>query len=190
MAMTFEVPVSTVSRSRGQRSVLAVAGLSGLIVLGGLVAGWLAPRTPSPAAALPAQAAVVANGRTPSPQSVRLAPIPRIATASVARPMPALIDCHGMEIDRCERLIRAALRVLPADFPDVRDAGVWRSLVCNNDFDCPPAYLRESPAAGSVIVRFVDGSPGAAINVVDWRYGSAIRLGLRAWIARSIPIAD
>ena len=95
-----------------------------------------------------------------------------------------------METDRCHRLVRAALRVLPADLPDVRDAGVWRSLVCNDTFDCPPAYLRDSPPAGSVILRFVDRSPGAAVNVVDWRYGSAIRLGLRAWIARSMPTED
>ena len=86
--------------------------------------------------------------------------------------------------------MRAALRVLPADLPDVERAAVWQSLVCNSDFDCPPAYLRESAPAGSVVLAFSDGSPSVAVNVVDWRYGSGIRLGLRAWIARSAPAID
>ena len=44
--------------------------------------------------------------------------------------------------------------------------------------------------AGSVVLAFSDGSPSVAVNVVDWRYGSGIRLGLRAWIARSAPAVD
>ena len=104
--------------------------------------------------------------------------------------MPEQLRCHDVGARPCERLVRAALRVLPADLPDVERAAVWRSLVCNSTFDCPPAYLQDSPAAGSVILAFVDDSPSVAVNIVDWRYGSGIRLGLRAWIARSAPATD
>ena len=37
------------------------------------------------------------------------------------------------------------------------------------------------------LLRFEDGSPSVAVNVVDWRYGTGIRLGLRAWLVRSTP---
>ena len=104
---------------------------------------------------------------------------------------PGRIQCHDdCRPPECERVIRAALRVLPADLPDVSGAAVWRSLVCNDTFDCPPGYLRDSDAIGSVIMRFADDSPSVAVNVVDWRYGTSIRLGLRAWIARSARSVD
>jgi hypothetical protein len=137
------------------------------------------------AAATPHQIAAA-----PGSPDHRSSAIPKIATPSVARGLPERLRCHDVVRRSCERLVRAALRVLPADLPDVDRAAVWQSLVCNSTFDCPPAYLRDSPAAGSVILAFEDGSPSVAVNVVDWRYGSGIRLGLRAWIARSAPMTD
>ena len=169
-----------------------MAGLCAVIVIGAVVAAVLAPDLPAaPARALvPPGAPAVAGPRTDSSALRRLPPIPRIATASVARSLPERIACHDVDRGECERVVRAALRVLPADLPDVAAAAVWRSLVCNDTFDCPPAYLRDSDPIGSVIVRFADDSPAVSVNVVDWRYGSAIRLGLRAWIARSAPAID
>jgi hypothetical protein len=184
--VTFEVPVSAVSRSRGRRGAVAVAGLSVAIVLGGAVAGILVPqRRTAPG---PAAAAVVLPTSTPAGARVPL--IPRVTTASVARPLPGRIQCHDVGRRECERVVRAALRVLPAGLPDVSGATVWDSLTCNDDFDCPPDYLRDSAAIGSVVIRFADDSPSVSVNVVDWRYGTSIRLGLRAWIARSLPLAD
>ena len=58
---------------------------------------------------------------------------------------------------------------------------------CGDDLDCPQPYLDQSVPLGSVVVRFVDSSPRAAINVVDWRYSASIRLGTRAWLARWMP---
>jgi hypothetical protein len=188
--MSFEVPVSAVSGSRGRRGVAAVGGLSGLIVLGAVVAGWLVPRPADPQPAAPALLAVAGKSGPPTPGSNDIAPNPPIATESVARPLPGSIDCHDVKVDQCHRLVRAALRILPADMPVVHDAGVWRSLVCNDNFDCPPQYLRDSMPAGSVTVQFIDGSRGAAINVVGRRYGSAVGLGLTAWVARSIPVEN
>jgi hypothetical protein len=195
--VTFEVPVSAVSRSRSRRGVVVVVAGSGLIALtaaitglwaGGPLVGASGPAAPS--VARPFTAAAAGEPVAPGSPSQRVALIPRILTPSVARDVPEQLRCHDVGSRSCERLVRAALRVLPADLPDVDGAAVWRSLVCNSTFDCPPGYLQDSPAAGSVILAFADGSPSVAVNVVDWRYGSGIRLGLRAWIARSAPATD
>ena len=190
--MTFEVPVSAVSQARSRRGVIAVAGLAAVIVLGAAIAGLLAPHRPAVQSAgdPPAAVAAIAADAVASPVAGRVPLIPRIITASIARPLPARIQCHDVARRDCERIVRAALRVLPADLPDVSGSAVWDSLVCNDTFDCPPAYLRDSLAVGSVIVRFADDSPSVSVNVVDWRYGTGIRLGLRAWIARSAPAVD
>jgi hypothetical protein len=92
------------------------------------------------------------------------------------------MDCHGVNADQCHRLVRAALRILPDDLPKVGRAEAWGSLVCNDDFDCPADHLRDAEPAGSVLVAFADGSPAVIVNVVDWGYGTAVRLGLRAWL--------
>jgi hypothetical protein len=183
--VTFEVPVSAVTRSRTPRAVIAVAGLSVVIVLGALVAGlWSSGPASTPITAR-AQATTATPSPTTAPALVRAEP--PFEPASFVRPLPTAIDCHDVAPAQCRRLVRAALRVLPDDLPTVRDAGVWDSLVCNDNFDCPADYLRDSLPAGSVILGFVDGSSAAALNVVDWRYGSSVRLGLRAWIVRSVP---
>ena len=184
--MTFEVPVSAVSRSRTPRSVFAVALLSGLIVLGAVVAGALAP---SAAGSPPARLAAAAAGATAS-SAPSLAPgllfgaaaTPPFEPASFNRPLPTAIDCHAVATAQCLLIVRAALRILPDELPVVGRAQVWASLVCNDNFDCPSEYLRDSQPAGSVIVGFGDGSPGVTVNVVDWGYGTSIRLGLRAWL--------
>jgi hypothetical protein len=192
--MTFEVPVSTVPRQRDRRGVVAVAVLSGLIVLGAPLSAMLMPgsaqggATPTVAAPVAAADGAESPRARPSGAAPSQPGIMRVATTRVARPLPDVIACHDIAAGHCERLVRAALRVLPADLPAVRDAAVWDSLVCGDTFDCPPGYLRDSTPEGSVVVRFVDGSPSTAINVVDWRYGSAIRLGLRAWLVRSQPV--
>ena len=83
-------------------------------------------------------------------------------------------------------MAKAAIRALPDDAPAVLAATVWRSLLCGDTFDCPPAYLDGSTPLGSVTVRFADGSPQAAINVVDGRPGPISRAP-RAWIVRWLP---
>jgi hypothetical protein len=190
--VTFEVPISAVSRSRSRRGVAAVAGLSSAIVVGAVVLGVIVPYRPAAPdeAVAPAPAAAAVIGSPVPPGGQRLPTIPRIVTASVARPLPGRVQCHDVDDRQCRRVIRAALRVLPADLPDVSGAAVWRSLVCNDNFDCPPDYLRDSDSLGSVTMRFADDSPSVSVNVVDWRYGTSIRLGLRAWIARSVPVSD
>jgi hypothetical protein len=183
--VTFEVPVSAVSRSRMPLGVVVVAGVAGLIVLGAVVAGLVDPSGSKLAPR--AAAAIVAPTSTPAPDALVYAPQPRFEPASFNRPLPTAIACHDVDLAQCHRIVRAALRVLPDDLPTVGGADVWGSLVCNDNFDCPATYLRDSDPAGSVVLGFVDGSPDAALNVVDWGYGPSIRLGLRAWIVRTVP---
>ena len=181
--MTFEVPVSAVSRRHQPWGVVAVAGASGLIVLGAIAAGLAAPaaspRAPA-AAAGRGEAAAVAPAVAGTPAAP--IPTPHFEPASFNRPLPTAMECHDVAATACRRMVRAALRILPDDLPTVGWAAAWDSLVCNDDFDCPPGNLRDSQPLGSVALGFTDGSPAVTINVVDWGYGPSIRLGLRAWL--------
>jgi hypothetical protein len=106
--------------------------------------------------------------------------------AAHARTVPSDVNCRDVERRTCQRMARAAIRALPDDAPAVLAATVWRSLLCGDTFDCPPAYLDGSEPLGSVTVRFADGSPHAAINVVEGRSGP-IQRPPRAWIVRWLP---
>jgi hypothetical protein len=101
--------------------------------------------------------------------------------------MPERIECHDLDRAACLRVARAALAAIPADAPSVLDATVWRSLLCSDDLECPSRYLEDSVPLGSVLLRFTDGGPRAAVNVVDWQPADGIRLGARAWLARWMP---
>ena len=107
-------------------------------------------------------------------------------TPTLARTIPADLNCRDVDRGTCQRMARAAIRALPGDGPAIRAATVWRSLLCGDTFDCPPAYLAGSTPLGSVTVRFADGSPQAALNVVDGRSGP-IKRAPRAWIVRWMP---
>jgi hypothetical protein len=157
--------------------------MSAMIVLAAAVSAFAAP---SPASLTSAAARVAAASPTASlpPALAALigAPTPPFEPAGFNRPLPTHMDCHGVSADQCHRLVRAALRILPDDLPKVGHAEAWGSLVCNDDFDCPADHLRDAEPAGSVLVAFADGSPAVIVNVVDWGYGTAVRLGLRAWL--------
>ena len=181
--MTFEVPVSAVSRSRTPRGVFVVAAVSAAIVLGAAVAAFAAPSPAPLTAAAAAHASPPAASLPPALAAlIGAAPTPPFEPANFNRPLPTQIDCHRVTADQCHRLVRAALRILPDELPKVGRAEAWGSLVCNDNFDCPADYLRDADPAGSVLVAFVDGSPAVTVNVVDWGYGTAVRLGLRAWL--------
>ncbi|MFL5727342.1 MAG: hypothetical protein ACJ77F_13480 [Chloroflexota bacterium] len=181
--MGFEVPVRAVSRSRRPRGVLATMAAFALVVSGAAVSGL-------GATGLPSVARVASPGvATPFPSrlTAERGPTLRFEPASFNRPLPTSMECHSVAPTQCRRLVRAALRILPDELPDVRTAAVWESLVCNDNFDCPPDHLRDAEPAGSVVLGFVDRSESVAVNVVDWGYGTSVRLGLRAWLARSVP---
>jgi len=183
--VTFEVPVSAVSRSRAPRGVLVVAAVSAVIVIAAAVFAFVAPSPASLTAAAAARDPAASPTASLTPALAALIgapPTPPFEPASFNRPLPTHMDCHGVTADQCHRLVRAALRILPDDLPKVGHAEAWGSLVCNDDFDCPADHLRDAEPAGSVLVAFADGSPAVIVNVVDWGYGTAVRLGLRAWL--------
>ncbi|HEX5014464.1 MAG TPA: hypothetical protein VFV72_09935 [Candidatus Limnocylindrales bacterium] len=195
--MTYEVPIVQVSRSaRGRRPGLVI-GTLGIIVTVAAIARLDSPASGSPPEAATGLTAIVdgtaATDPAHAPASTPRPPTPPVVIRepqlfplNIARPLPTAIDCHDVAASDCHRIVRAALRILPDETPDVAGADVWRSLVCGDTFDCPPDFLRNSAPMGSVILKF-DDEPGVAVNVVDWQYGANVRLGLRAWLTRSVP---
>ena len=191
--MTYEVPVVAVSRTRDRRAVAAVVGAACLIVggaLAGLAASGAGPALHAPVAQREAVTTPAVARLEPAVAAAARPPAAPLTRARPIRPMPDSIHCNDVDGLLCGRIVREGLSVLPADLPRVHEVAVWRSLLCSNDFDCPPEYLRGSVPAGSVVVTFADGSPSVAVNVVDWQYGPQIRLGLRGWVVRSAPVTN
>jgi hypothetical protein len=184
--MTFEVPVRPIeARRRAAWAAPMVAFCASLVTL---VAVALA----EPAG--PADDTRVAATEGPSLGAGALGDSSSALTAaraSAAQPhprrLPATLGCEDLELEPCVRIARAALLVLPDEVADVSGGTVWRSLRCGDTHDCPPHYMRGSLPLGSVTFVFADGSPRAAINVVEWRHGPAIRLGARAWLVDWLP---
>jgi len=183
--MTFEVPVERIGGGKRRWTVEAVVigwiAVVGVAFVTGGTAGRI-PRNTRPAADTGETASAPATAGQ-GPVATRVARPP----APAPRALPANLTCRDVDHATCLRVAKAAMLVLPPELPAVRDATVWGSLFCNDNFDCPKRYIDQSMPLGSVLVRFVDRSPRAAINVVDWRYSASIRLGARAWLARWMP---
>jgi hypothetical protein len=171
--MGFEVPLAGVDRrsERGRRAV-AVALLAFATLVGLAVATSGVP---------PARSNLAAGSGNPS-----LARTPEPPARTIPRALPAEVVCRDVDRVTCLRMAKAAVLVLPDDVPDAIDATVWRSLVCNDSFDCPRGYIDGSAPLGSVIIRFADGGPRAAVNVVEG-LGGPIRRAPRAWVVRWMP---
>lgn len=170
--MGFEVPVSDVDRAPGRGGRVVALGLLALVTVA---------------------AFAVATGGSPRDQRVAVASDgPSVAVAAVTtsrtlpRAVPTALTCRDVEAATCRRMAKAALLALPDDAPEAIDATVWRSLLCNNSFDCPPSYIDGAVPLGSVIIRFADRGPRAAINVVDGPPGP-IQRSPRAWVVRWMP---
>lgn len=174
--MAFEVPMSDVARGTGPGGRRTVA--AALLVLLSVVTVAIAT------GGMPAPGSGTAAGSRESP----VGRIARPAAAPISRTVPAEVECRDVGRATCLRMAIAAMGALPDDAPEAVDATVWRSLLCNDNSDCPPSYLDGSVPLGSVIIRFVDGSPRAAVNVVEGRTGP-IRRSPRAWVVRWMPEA-
>jgi hypothetical protein len=178
--MAFEVRPVAVGRPPRRWSIQAVLAVLGVVagaafVTAGDRPGTLVAPATEATAAMPATAA---GGR--EVRAVRNTSIP-------ARPMPERVDCRDLERAVCLRVARAALAAIPPEAPAVLDATIWRSLLCSDDLECPSRYLEDSVPLGSAILRFTDGGPRAAVNVVDWQPSVGVGLGPRAWLARWMP---
>lgn len=170
--MEFEVSAVVGGPSgRGVRAVVAV--FIGLAAVAGIA---LANAGPPAVETMPA----ATSGSRP------IAAAASSDAPALTRTVPSELNCRDVERRTCQRMAWAAIRALPNDAPAVLAATVWRSLLCGDTFDCPPAYLDGSTPLGSVTVRFADGSPQAAINVVEGHPGP-IQRAPRAWIVRWLP---
>jgi len=175
--MEFEVPAAVVDAGSARRRRGVAAVLIGFGVVVGIAVSSLGLTR--------AGLAETARGETGSGLAIA-APVEASGIPMLIRTVPADLRCRDVEPSTCQLMARAAIRVLPDDAPAVLAATVWRSLLCGDTFDCPPAYLAGSTPLGSVTVRFADGSPQAAINVVDGHPGPISRAP-RAWIVRWLP---
>jgi hypothetical protein len=185
MDMTFEVPVARIGPSRRTpwHAPVVAVGAAILLLVGLAVARPVDSRPESAAAGAGAPSAASDPGGADDAGSPARPGVPVAATApDHPRRLPPTLACEDLRLAPCVRIARAALAVLPDDVGEVSGATVWRSLRCGDTDDCPPHYLRGSMPLGSVILLFADDSPRAAINVVEWRHGSGIRLGPRAWV--------
>jgi hypothetical protein len=183
--MAFEVRPVAVSRRPRRWSVPAVLGVLGIVAGAAFVTADDGPGAVDPVAPPAARSDRPAGSDAAEVRSVGDGAAP--PTSVPARPMPERIECHDLDRAACLRVARAALAAIPADAPSVLDATVWRSLLCSDDLECPSRYLEDSVPLGSVLLRFTDGGPRAAVNVVDWQPADGIRLGARAWLARWMP---
>lgn len=164
--MGFEISPSPVRATRLRWPALAFA--AALIVV---VAAAVSTQAPSP----PPSA-------TPAPAAAASRPLGGLLTPPAVphRLLPSRVQCRQLDAPTCHGLAQAALAVLPIDAPPVTNVTVYRSLLCRNDFDCPPGRLASSRApSGSVILGFADGGPDAWVDVV-----TAASAGLEAWIIR------
>jgi len=174
--MSFEVPPSPVRATRLRWPALAI--VTGLIVV---VAAAVATQPPAPTPTPSAVALAAAPpAPTPTPSAVALAATPSPLPTAAARTLPRQVDCRQLDASTCRGIAQAALGVLPGDAPLVTKVTVYRSLLCRDDMDCPPARLATSGApSGSVIVGFADGGPDAWVDVV-----TQAPADLEAWVLR------
>ena len=85
----------------------------------------------------------------------------------LALSLPDSVACHEVAPPDCVVAARAAVALLAPDGGRITAAEVWRSLLCNSTFECPPTLLTpESTPLGSVVLTF-DSGPAAWINVVS-----------------------
>ena len=73
-----------------------------------------------------------------------------------ASALPVAVDCGAMRAYDCRQAVEAARQVI-ADVPAaVEAAQAWPSLICGDNFDCPPLLLAASDPVGSVALTMSD----------------------------------
>jgi hypothetical protein len=162
------------------RAVMLLAGAVVALAVGGAALGSVTP--PSTAdqreARLPGESLEAAGLETAPPAARVGAP---------DRSLPHDVVCHDLDRTTCLRIARAALHALTSEAPAVTSVAAWASLLCNDNFDCPPGYLDHGNPLGSAVLGFADDGSRAAFNVVSWRYLANARLGARAWLVDWLP---
>jgi hypothetical protein len=179
--MAFEVEPVAVRKGRPWLPVAAVAiAASAILGVALMTAGSAAP-APAPDLAATSRPTVVAAAVG--------SPAPSHDVTVARRDAPLLRACGTVAGFECGLAVRAALDVLPADVPAVREADVAAGIICGDTLDCPPSRVDglADPLA-SVTLRFVDGGPSAWVNVVYRQHGRPFDFQpvIDAWIVRWI----
>jgi hypothetical protein len=133
----YEVEIRPVARSR--RSVVA----------------------PVAAAAAITAAAVVAAATLLTPAPRHAQNVTAVATATPAasllpRHQPASVSCGTMRLYDCRAAIDAAQLAIADTSVAIDGARAWPTLICGDNFDCPPQLLASSDPVGSVTLTLAD----------------------------------
>lgn len=202
--MAFEVRPTRVVSKRTRWTALPVV-IAALAIVAIAVASKAPPESPLPGVTAPRPTpSATSGGRAAGQSSPSLALLPTAVPSITAGPdgrpgrtsdspigpgqrLPRALTCTALDKGTCASIAEAAIRIVPADWPRISRASVWRSLLCDSTLDCPPALLRSVVPLGSVVLDLVDHGPPIWINVVGWRTltESSAGLQLQAWIVRS-----
>lgn len=138
-AAGYEVEVSPVPARRRPLILPLAAALTIAVVMAAASLVTSAPRQAAPAIPVPSAAV----------------PASAVATAP-AGPVPT--NCKTMRAYDCREAVDAA-RLAIADEPVVvAGADAWPTLICGDNFDCPPPLLAASDPVGSVALMLSDRS--------------------------------
>jgi hypothetical protein len=140
--------------------VLGVGLLAAIVVAIG-VAGRLSVRSSSPASVAPAPSATATDVAAADTILPRPTP-PRSVPAATA---PSHVTCHGIDPWSCREAVLVGLALFDGDAPPASRVIADRSLLCSNDTDCPPGFLKSAEPVGSLMLTFVDGTR-AWVNVL------------------------
>ena len=95
-------------------------------------------------------------------------PIGAPPRAAIAWPhLSGDLTCHELSRVTCVRVALAAIAILPEAAPRVVGAEAWSSLICADQYDCPPGFL-DGPTVplGSVALRMEGVAARTRINVI------------------------
>jgi hypothetical protein len=105
-------------------------------------------------------AAVLGSLFPPPPHAVDVAPVETPVASRVASPLaslaPVAADCGVMNAYDCSRAVDAARLAIVDVATAVDRARAWPTLICGDNFDCPPRLLAATDPLGSVALTLVD----------------------------------
>jgi hypothetical protein len=83
---------------------------------------------------------------------VTAAPSPSASAPS----LPLHVDCGAMRAYDCSEAVDAARLAIADQHAAIDTARAWPTLICGDNFDCPPPLLAASDPVGSVALTLLD----------------------------------
>jgi len=82
---------------------------------------------------------------------------PHLTAPTIPDPAaPIAVDCGAMRAYDCSEAVDAARRAIGDVRTGVAIAKAWPTLICGDNFDCPPRLLASSDPVGSVALTLAD----------------------------------